>query len=96
MAWRHYEVRQSGDCQMQDENGISSLRFTMGIVETGKQHVFSGHFVCLILTDHDPITGEDEHSLRAALWKRPETSNRLASGSTAWASAPRSAKVGSA
>ncbi len=69
MAWRHYEVRQSGDCQMQDENRISSSRFTMGIVETGKQRVFSGHFVCLILTDHDPITGEDEHSLRAALWK---------------------------
>lgn len=69
MAWRHYEVRQSDDCQVEDEDGISSLRFTMGIVETGKQRVFSGHFVCLILTDHDPITGEDEHSLRAALWK---------------------------
>ncbi len=69
MAWRHYEVRQSDDCEVRDEDGISLLRFTMGIVETGKQRVFAGHFVRLIFANREPITGEDEHSLRAALWK---------------------------
>lgn len=69
MAWRHYEVRQSDDCEVRGESGMSTLRFTMGIVETGKQRVFAGHFVRLMLTDHEPITGENEHSLRAALWK---------------------------
>lgn len=69
MEWRHYEVRQSDDCEVQGQDGTSMARFTMGIVETGKQRVFAGHFVRLLLADRDPITGEDEHSLRAALWR---------------------------
>lgn len=69
MAWRHYEVRQSDDCDVRDANGTSILRFTMGIVETGKQRVFAGYFVRLMLTDREPITGEHEHSLRGALWR---------------------------
>lgn len=69
MEWRHYEVRQSDDCKVQSQDGTSIARFTMGIVETGKQRVFAGHFVQLLLADHEPITGEDEHSMRAALWR---------------------------
>lgn len=69
MDWRHYEVRQSDDCEIQAQDGTSMGRFTMGIVETGKQRVFAGHFVRLLLADRDPIIGEDEHSLRAALWR---------------------------
>ena len=69
MEWRHYEARQSDDCEVQAQDGTSSVRFTMGIVETGKQRVFAGHFIRLLLADHDPIIGEDEHSLRAALWR---------------------------
>lgn len=69
MKWRHYEVRQSDDCEVCSRDGTSLIQFTMGIVETGKQRVFAGHFVRLLLTDRDPITGEDEHSLRAALWR---------------------------
>jgi len=69
MGWRHYEARQSGDCEATDEQGTSLLRYDMGIVETGRSRVFAGHFIRLMLTDHEPITGEDEHSLRAALWR---------------------------
>jgi hypothetical protein len=45
MEWRHYEVRQSDDCEVQGHDGTSMARFTIGIVETGKQRVFAGHFV---------------------------------------------------
>lgn len=69
MEWRHYEVRQADDCEVRSQEGTSLIPFTMGIVETGKQRVLAGHFVRLLLADRDPITGEDEHSLRAALWR---------------------------
>lgn len=69
MGWRHYEARQSGDCEAKDEQGASLLRYDMGIVETGRSRVFTGHFVRLTLSGDRQITGEDEHSLRAALWR---------------------------
>lgn len=69
MAWRNYEIRHSGDCEVRGPDGISLIRFNMGIVETGRTRVFAGYFVRLILCDRDPILGEDEHSLRASLWR---------------------------
>ncbi len=69
MDWRHYEARQSSDCEATDDQGTSLLRYNMGIVETGRSRVFAGHFIRLMLADREPITGEDQHSLRAALWR---------------------------
>lgn len=67
MVWRHYETRQSGTCEVQATEGNELTRFNIGLVETGTTRVFAGHFVRLLFADHDPITGEDAHSLRAAL-----------------------------
>lgn len=69
MGWRHYEVRQSGDCEVLKDGEPSLVRFDIGIVETGRTRVFAGHFVRLSLSDGRQITGEDERSLRAALWR---------------------------
>jgi hypothetical protein len=69
MGWRHYETRQSDDCEAEGGQGRSLLRYDMGIVETGRSRVFAGHFVRLRLRNDEQITGEDEHSLRAALWR---------------------------
>lgn len=69
MGWRHYEVRQSGDCEVLRDGEPSLVRFDIGIVETGRTRAFAGHFVRLSLTDGRQITGEDERSLRAALWR---------------------------
>lgn len=69
MGWRHYETRQSDDCEAEGSRGKSRLRYDMGIVETGRSRVFAGHFVRLRLVNEKQITGEDEHSLRAALWR---------------------------
>ena len=69
MGWRHYEVRQSGDCEVLKDGEPSLVRFDIGIVETGRTRVFTGHFVRLSLADGRQITGEDERSLRAALWR---------------------------
>lgn len=69
MGWRHYEVRQSGDCEVLNDGEPSLVSFSIGIVETGRTRVFGGHFVRLLLSDGRQITGEDERSLRAALWR---------------------------
>jgi hypothetical protein len=67
MGWRHYEARQSGDCEATDDQGVSLLRYDIGIVETGRSRVFAGHFVRVTLSSVEQVTCEDEHSLRAAL-----------------------------
>lgn len=69
MGWRHYEVRQSGDCEAATNDEAFSARFDLGIVETGSTRVFAGHFVRLVFSDGKQITGEDAQSLRAALWR---------------------------
>ncbi len=69
MDWRHYEARQSGDCEVARDNEAFFVRFDLGIVETGRTRVFAGHFVRLVFSDGKQITGEDERSLRAALWR---------------------------
>ena len=69
MAWRHYEARQSGECEVQNGPQDSLAQFEIGIVETGRTRVFAGHFVRLVLKDGEQITGEHEYSLRGALWR---------------------------
>lgn len=79
MGWRRYEVRQSGDCEVASDDETFLARFDLGIVETGRTRVFAGHFVRFALNDGKQITGEDERSLRRALWQlaRNLTSLRL-------------------
>jgi hypothetical protein len=68
MAWRHYEVRSTGDVPVVIEQcDILSATYTTGIVSTGKRRVFAGYFVALVLPSGTEFTGEDEHSLRRAL-----------------------------
>jgi hypothetical protein len=69
MVWRHYEARQSGDCELQHDQETLSARYSIGIVETGRSRVFAGHLVRLTLTGGEQIGGEDGHSLRGALWR---------------------------
>ncbi len=69
MVWRHYEARQSGECQVEQRGRVSVNRYDIGIVETGRSRVFAGHFVRLTLSDGEQITGEDDRSLRGALWR---------------------------
>ncbi len=69
MEWRHYEVRQSSDCQVSDENVNSLVCYDMGIVETGRTRVFAGYFVRVRLAGDEQITAEDDGSMIAALWR---------------------------
>jgi hypothetical protein len=67
--WRHYEVRQSGECAVADDAGKKLVSFDLGIVETGNSRVFAGYFITIRLGSDEHITGEDEGSLIAALWR---------------------------
>ncbi len=69
MGWRDYEVRQSGDCQVQHDEQTSLAGYEIGVVATGRSKVFAGHFVRLTLSNGEQITGEDDRSLRGALWR---------------------------
>lgn len=68
MVWRNYEARQSGECQVEQGGGVSVNRYDIGIVETGRSRVFASHFVQLTLGNGEQITGEDDRSMRGALW----------------------------
>jgi len=78
MTWRHYDVRQSGECTVLDKRGEKRVRYDMGIVETGRSRVFAGYFVHITLGDDEQITAEDSGSLGRAL--RRLASNISASG----------------
>ncbi len=69
MEWRHYEVRASGATLIEDGGRPIAATYEMGIVSTGRSRVFAGHFVRIILPSGTGLSGEDEHSLRAALRK---------------------------
>jgi hypothetical protein len=69
MVWRNYEARQSGDCEVRHDGKTLRAHYDIGIVETGRSRVFAGHFVRLTLSDGEQITGEDDRSLRGALWR---------------------------
>ena len=65
MVWRHYRKWRSGECAVIGSEAPTP--YEMGIVETGRSRVFVGFYVRLMLEDREPVTGEDEHSLRGAL-----------------------------
>jgi len=68
MAWRHYEVRGTGQVMVLDHEGAAiDATYSSGLVSTGKTRVFAGYFVRLVLASGTEFTGEDGHSLRAAL-----------------------------
>jgi hypothetical protein len=66
--WRHYTVRETGECAVLDDNGREKLvSYDMGIVETGRSHVFAGYFFKVTLADGEEIIGEDGGSMVRAL-----------------------------
>lgn len=67
--WRHYEVRQSGECTVSDDGDEKLVDYDMGIVETGRSRVFAGYFFRVRLADDEQITAEDGGSMIAALWR---------------------------
>lgn len=68
MAWRHYEVRHTGQVVLIDQTGGRiTAEYESGLVATGKTKVFAGYFVRLTLPGGTEFLGEDEHSLRSAL-----------------------------
>lgn len=69
MEWRHYEVRASGATLIEDDDRPIAATYEMGIVSTGRSRMFAGHFVRISLPSGTEFSGEDEHSLRAALRK---------------------------
>ncbi|MFN3677858.1 MAG: hypothetical protein ACK4TC_18025 [Sphingomonas pseudosanguinis] len=67
--WRHYEIRQSGECTVFDDGNEKLVAVDMGIVETGRSRVFAGYFFRVRLADDEQITAEDGGSMIAALWR---------------------------
>lgn len=72
MDWKNYRPRRTGECHM-DLNGNGILaEFEMGITETGRQRVFSGHYIKVLGPEGEEWLGEDASSMRAALWALDE------------------------
>lgn|GEM_PF-6788958 len=67
MDWKNYRARDQGECHIHVNGYRGSATFEMGIIDTGRQRVFAGHFVRLTMINGHQIIGEDEHSLRRAL-----------------------------
>lgn len=67
MAWRHYETRQTGECEVFGAHGPHFVKCNMGLIETGRSRVFAGYFVRIIAHNGEELTGEDGQSLRDAL-----------------------------
>lgn len=67
MIWKKYQQRRTGECHI-DLNGEGILaEFEMGIIETGRQGVFFGHYIKVLGPDCEEWLGEDASSMRAAL-----------------------------
>lgn len=59
MAWRHYEVRGTGQVMVLDHEGSAiDATYSSGLVSTGKTRVFAGYFVRLVLAAGTEFTGE--------------------------------------
>ena len=67
MDWRKYQPRRTGECYIDlDGEGILA-EFEMGIIETGRQRVFAGHYIKVLGPEGEEWLGEDASSMRAAL-----------------------------
>lgn len=66
----YFEVYQEGTCKLRRsrDGTLIDAEYLMGGVYTGKQRVFEGYQVAVLLGS-DPWIGRDNHSLRAALRK---------------------------
>lgn len=67
MIWKKHRARREGDCHV-DLNGEDTIaEFEMGIIETGRQRVYSGHYIKVRGPEGEQWLGEDAASVRAAL-----------------------------
>lgn len=67
MDWKNYQQRRTGECHIDlDGEGILA-EFGMGIIETGRQRVFAGHYIKVLGPEGEEWLGEDASSMRAAL-----------------------------
>ncbi len=67
MIWKHYQPRREGECHIDLDGEDAIAEFEMGIVETGRQRVFSGHYIKVLGPEGEEWLGEDASSMRAAL-----------------------------
>lgn len=67
MIWKKYRARREGECHV-DLNGEDVIAdFEMGIIETGRQREYSGHYIKMLGPNGEEWLGEDASSVRAAL-----------------------------
>jgi len=68
MAWRHYEMRGTGETLVLDETGLPvPASYTSGLILTDRTDAFTGYFVKLTLKTGIEFWGEHRRSLRLAL-----------------------------
>ena len=68
MAWKHYEPWTNGKTCIIDGDYAIDTPFEMGAVTTGRQRVFHRYYIRVDMLDGSVLTGEDEGSVRAALF----------------------------
>ena len=68
MAWKHYEPWTKGKTCIIDGDYAIDTPFEMGAVTTGRQRVFHRYYIRVHMLDGSVLTGEDEGSIRAALF----------------------------
>lgn len=67
MTWKKHRPRREGECQIDLKGEGIIAEFEMGIIETGRQRVYSGHYIKVISPDGEEWLGEDASSVRGAL-----------------------------
>jgi len=67
MIWKNHRLRRESECHVNLNGEDVIADFEMGIIETGRQCVFSGHYIKVIGPDGEEWLGEDASSMRAAL-----------------------------
>lgn len=67
MIWKKYQPRRKGDCHIELNGEDVIVEFEIGLIETGRQRIFSGHYIKALGPDGEEWLGEDTSSVRAAL-----------------------------
>jgi hypothetical protein len=76
MSWKKHRPRRDGECHIDLEGQDVIARFEMGIIETGRQRVSTGHFIKVYGPEGKEWLGEDASSMRAALRELDEIIGR--------------------
>ncbi len=76
MDWKKHRQRRAGECHIDLKGEGIVAEFEMGIVETGRQRVYAGHYIKVIGPDGEEWTGEDAWSVREALRELDEEIGR--------------------